>query len=162
VGVNKDLDHVLVLPEDKANGDIATGFQLEVPFECYRQMQILKPAGGWLAVLSVFNSEHVNAMQAYPRRYMVLLIDSDGEKDRIDKVTAKIPTHLRDRVFILGSLVDPEALKAEIGSYETIGRALAADCRQGTSDTWNHQLLIHNQSEVERLRAMARQILFSN
>ena len=160
MGVNKDLPHVFVLPEDKANGDIATGFQMEVPFDRYRQMQVLKPAGGWSAVLSVFNSDHVTAMENNPHRYMVLMIDFDGDENRLEKLVIKIPSNLRDRVFILGSLIDPEALKAQLGSYETIGRALASDCRDQTSRIWNHQLLLHNQNELERLRILVRGILF--
>ena len=160
MGVNKDLPHVFVLPEDKANGDVATGFQMEVPFNRYRQMQVLKPAGGWLAVLSVFNSDHVTAMENNQHRYMVLMIDFDRDKKRAEKLAAKIPDHLKDRVFILGSLIDPEALKSQLGTYETIGRALASDCRNQTTHSWDHKLLIHNKKELERLRPLVRGILF--
>jgi hypothetical protein len=38
--------------------------------------------------------------------------------------------------------------------------ALAKDCREGTDTTWWHALLQHNASELDRLRACVRPILF--
>ena len=63
---------------------------------------------------------------------MVLLVDLDAKGDRLRKVRAVIPAHLADRVFVLG--VWTEHLKG-LGSFETIGRALAKDCRDGTDVT---------------------------
>lgn len=45
MGANKSRPHILVLPEDRANLQIANGFHLEVPRERQRQMQVLPPAG---------------------------------------------------------------------------------------------------------------------
>ena len=160
MGVNRDLPHLFVLPEDKANSDIATEFHIQVPFSRYRQMQVLKPAGGWSAVLSVFNTEYVTSMENNPHRYMLLLIDFDGDENRLETLVTKIPANLRDRVFILGSLIDPEALKAELGSYKTIGSTLASECREQRLVFWNHRLLLHNKIELERLRLVVREILF--
>lgn len=57
--------------------------------------------------------------------------------------------------------VEPEALRtAGLGSYETIGRELARDCREDTDAIWRHDLLRHNASEVDRLRRHVRPILF--
>jgi hypothetical protein len=40
-------------------------------------------------------------------------------------------------VFILGALSEPEALKrADLGSYESIGLAMAKDCREETERIW--------------------------
>jgi len=50
---------------------------------------------------------------------------------------------------------------ATLGSYETIGRALAEDCREGTDTTWEHGLLRHNSGEIGRLRERVRPILFA-
>jgi hypothetical protein len=73
---------------------------------------------------------------------------------------ARIPERLADRVFILGALSEPEALKANLGSYETIGLKMARDCREETNTTWGHDLLRHNASELDRLRERVRPILF--
>lgn len=92
---------------------------------------------------------------------MVLLIDFDGRQDRLDTAKAQIPTRLTERVFILGTLTEPEGLKrAKLGSYEAIGTTLARDCREGTETTWKHHLIRHNASELDRLREHVRPILF--
>ena len=159
--VNRYLPHVLVLPEDDADRQLANGFVLE-PSLSARNIQVLPEAGGWIEVLERFKSEHIQAMNAYEYRYMVLLIDFDGDPDRLGQARAAVPGHLIDRVFILGALTEPEKLKADIGEpYEAIGLALARDCREGTDATWGHSLLRHNAIEVERLRQRVRPILFA-
>jgi hypothetical protein len=52
--------------------------------------------------------------------------------------------------------------QAGLGSYETIGRAAAEDCREETDRTWGHELLRHNANEIDRLRQYVRSILFSS
>jgi len=160
MGVNKDLPHVYVLPEDDANRQLANSFHLEVDLFRQRQMQVLSVAGGWHHVMHLFKSDHVIEMERYSKRYMVLLIDFDGREDRLDRAKAGIPEHLADRVFVLGSLNNPEALKPDLGSYDTIGKELAKDCREETTKTWGHDLLRHNASELDRLREHVRSILF--
>ena len=71
-----------------------------------------------------------------------------------------IPESLADRVFIPGVLAEPEELKMQLGSYETIGKAMADDCRDETNITWDHALLQHNAAELERLRQQIRPLLF--
>ena len=157
---NRERPHVLVLPEDDANRQLANGFHLQVDSNLQRQMQVLPVAGGWGEVLNLFESEHVAEMDRWHRRFMVLLIDFDGIEDRLQNAKARIPERLTDRVFILGVLSKPEDLKADLGSYETIGSAMAEDCREGTDTTWGHKLLEHNASEIERLREHVCPILF--
>jgi hypothetical protein len=100
-------------------------------------------------------------MNRYPARLMVLLIDFDGDKSRLDKAKAGIPNDLAERVFLLGALTKPEALRrAGLGSYEEIGLAMAEDCREGTETVWGHDLLRHNAAELERLNRSVRPILF--
>jgi hypothetical protein len=78
----------------------------------------------------------------------------------VDLAKAHIPDDVKERVFILGALTTPEELKARLGSYETIGKAAAKDCRDGTDTTWGHALLKHNANELDRLRQQVRPILF--
>jgi hypothetical protein len=157
MSVNKRLPHVLVLPEDDANRQLANGFYLELPS---RQIQVLPVVGGWMKVLESFNSDHVSYMNKFPNRLMVLLIDFDDQEDRLEKAKACIPGHLIDRVFILGVRSESEDLKADLGSYETIGGAMARDCREKTCTTWGHPLLRHNAGEIERLHERVRPVLF--
>ena len=159
MSVNKYLPHVLVLPEDDANRQLANGFHLD-QFLATRRMQVLEEAGGWQEVLSHFKTDHLLEMERYNNRFMVLLIDFDAREDRLDKVRRVIPDHLRDRVFVLGSWGEPEDLRRSLGSYESIGLAMAKDCRDNTESVWGHEILRHNSSELERLRLHVRPILF--
>jgi hypothetical protein len=157
--VNRYQPHVLVLPEDEANSELANGFLLELDPSVSTRIQVLVEVGGWAEVLRRFESDHVSEMDRYAGRYMVLLIDFDDKyPDRLNHATERVPTRLRDRVFILGVLSEPEKLK--LGSYETIGRQLARDCREDTDAIWGHELLRHNADEIGRLRRQVRQILF--
>jgi len=162
MSVNKDRPHILVLPEDDANRQLANGFLMEVPPISLRKIQVLPVAGGWIRVLDGFLSDHVKDMNHCSARFMVLLIDFDNHQERLEDAKARIPQDLLERVFILGALSEPEALKqAHLGSYETIGKALAEDCRDGTDATWAHKLLRHNAGELYRLREFVRPILFT-
>lgn len=158
--VNKHEPHVFVLPEDDANTRLANAFHKNVDWNRYRQMQVLAEAGGWRRVLDLFKSDHVLEMDRNPKRFMVLLIDFDDQPDRLDLVKADIPPGLADRVFVLGAKTEPEALKPTLGSYETIGKALADDCRNDNYSTWADNLLQHNAIELARLRQHVRPILF--
>ena len=158
---NRYDPHVLVLPEDDANRQIANGFVLDLHQSVLRRIQVLPEADGWTAVLDSFEANHIAQMNRFTERHMVLLIDLDGHEDRVNLARQRIPEHLHDRVFILGVRTEPEDLKrADLGSYETIGNAMAEDCRQETDTIWGHDLLRHNAGEIERLRQCVRPILF--
>jgi hypothetical protein len=159
MSVNKYQPHVFVLPEDDANRQLAKSF-LQEPTLLIRRIQVLPEVGGWAQVLARFESDHVIEMDRYPYRFMVLLIDCDGREDRLNNAKARIPERLGERVFILGTLTNPEGLRADLPSYETIGLGLAKDCREGTDNIWGHELLQHNASELDRLRECVRPILF--
>jgi hypothetical protein len=159
--VNKERPHILVLPEDGANSQLANGFLLGVDLNRQRQMKVLAEAGGWRHVLHIFESDHIAEMNRYTHRFMILLIDFDGQQDRLADVLPIIPDNLTDRVFVLGTLTEPEDLKREERiSYEAIGSKLAQDCREDIYTTWGHNLLQHNERELNRLRECVRSILF--
>jgi hypothetical protein len=159
--MNKERPHVLVLPEDDANRQLANGFQLDHSLDT-RRMQVLKAAGGWREVVNCFKKEHVPEMRRNANRFIVLLIDFDKRDERLAAIRAEIPNSLQERVFILGTWSEPEELRQQLGSpYEAIGLALAKDCRDNSEVTWAHPLLRHNSSELARLRQHVRSILFS-
>ena len=162
MSVNKHQPHVLVLPEDDANRQLANGFFLDRAFwNRGSSFQVLEEVGGWRNVLDRFKSDHIKNMERYPKRFMVLLIDFDDELDRLKMARAAIPPDLAERVFVLGALTEPEALRrAGLGSYEAIGLALAQDCRDETERIWGHDLFRHNAEELARLREHVRPTLF--
>lgn len=157
--MNKMVPHVLVLPEDDANRQLANGFQLNNSLDT-RRMQILEVAGGWLEVLTQFKNEHISQMERYTNRFMVLLVDFDRKEGRLQEILAGVPAHLTERVFVLGTWSEPEDLPKSLGSKEAIGLALAKDCRDNTNETWAHDQFKHNVGELERLRQQVRPILF--
>ncbi len=162
MSVNRYQPHVLVLPEDDANRQLANGFLLDLSLST-KKIQVLPEVGDWAQVLERFQSDHIPGMDRYPERYMVLLIDFDNRPDRLDHARAAIPGHLTERVFILGVLSEPEALKEDtLESYETIGLAMAEDCRAETEVIWGHDLLRHNAGELDRLRQYVRPLLFTS
>ena len=162
MSANRDRPHVIVLPEDRANRQIANGFQLYLSLSRQRQFQVLPEAGGWRRVLARFNADYASSMDSIPRRLMVLLIDFDNDVNRIETAKEQIPGPLNDRVFVLGVLTQPENLRrAGLGSFEAIGRAMARDCHEGTNAIWAHKLLQHNSDELARLSEHVRPFLFS-
>lgn len=161
MSANKFLPHLFVLPEDDANRQIANGFFLALTTgTSQRQFYVLEEAGGWNEVLERFCSICAAEMDRIPARFMVLIIDFDNHLDRLEQVRNRIPEHLRERVFLLGALDEPESLREDLGSYETICPAIARDCREGTDSVWSHGQLRHNAPEVARLRDQIRTFLF--
>jgi hypothetical protein len=159
--VNKYKPHVLVLPEDRANADMVNGFLLH-PHLNERSIQVLPYAHGWLTVLEQFKADLAPKMRQYSQRGVILLIDFDREVGRLDRVMQDIPDDLRDRVFILGVLSEPEKLKRILGkSYEEIGEDLAMNCPDNPGELWQHDLLKHNQPELGRLTSFVKSFLFS-
>ncbi len=160
--VNRYQPHLLVLPEDRANRELAKGFQRFSDL-MYRRVQVLPEANGWRKVLESFQSDHIGYMDRLQHRLMVLLIDFDGQENRLQEVKSVVPGRLNDRVFVLGAWTEPEDLRqAGLGSYESIGMDVAEDCRAETGTTLGHPRLRHNADEIERLRTHVRPFLFQS
>lgn len=140
--MNNYAPHVIVLPEDDANRQIANGFVLNLPSD--RRIQVLEVAGGWRRTLDQLRDFESKEMDRYRTRLLVLLIDFDGNPNRLDVAKRRVPPRLLDRVFIIGCLREPEDLRKRLGSFEAIGRKLADDCRQDARDHWNDDHLRHN------------------
>jgi hypothetical protein len=150
MSVNKYRPHVLILPEDDANRQLANGFELNLDTS---QIQVLPVAGGWTHVRDEFLGVHAKEMRDRPNRFFVLMIDSDKDEDRIAGIKSSVPKDVAARVFVLGVLSEPEDLKRRVlGSFEAIGRTLAEDFKQGAKGLWTHDLLKHNAAELSRLR----------
>jgi hypothetical protein len=158
MSVNKYLEHLIILPEDYANRQIANGFSLVCRT---RQMLVESEIGGWMKVVDYFLNDYIGTMRRYPRRYVVLVIDFDGNTERLVEVRGSIPADVSDRVFVFGCLQEPEDIrKAGYGSFEKIGRSLAEECLGNVNiNIWNHELLANNRSELERFKSSVCHIL---
>lgn len=157
---NKYQDHMVVLPEDDANRQLANGF-LNDPCLDHRRIQVLPVAGGWTAVVAQFLTEQAPPMRRYTLRRAVLLIDFDGRLQRRSEVQEQIPADLSERVFILGTLTEPEALMRATGKrLESLGGDMARSCCEDSGEIWKHELLRHNSKELTRLRKEVGSFLF--
>ncbi|MEH2284605.1 MAG: hypothetical protein V7K90_25330 [Nostoc sp.] len=161
MSINKHRPHILVLPEDDANRQIANGFILDLSLNS-RAIQVLPEAGGWKNVVEKFTNDYASTMRQYPHRMIALLIDFDEDKDRLSYVKHQIPDDLKNRVFVLGVLSEPESLRRDINkNFENIGEALAKDCSDNTNELWGHDLLRHNQTELDRMISSVKPFLFN-
>jgi hypothetical protein len=150
--VNKYKDHLLIVPEDDANKDLAVGFQKIV-----RQasaIHIESVAGGWSSVQERLKNL-VPSMQRFSCRRVLALVDYDEQEKRRDDVLRDVPQGLLNRVYVLGVWSEPELLQRALDhrSREVIGEDLARECLGGTLALWQHPLLVHNTRELSRLRA---------
>lgn len=161
MSVNVYKPHVIVLPEDDANRQIATGFLLD-PGVKLRTIQVLPAAGGWGNVLGSFVNDQITALRKYQGRHVVLLIDFDDQVEaRHTQFLNQFPVDVKDRVFLLGTQSEPEPLRTCCGdSLENIGKVLAAECFRNETDLWQHPLLEHNEVERARLNAKVKSFLF--
>lgn len=158
---NRYQPHIIILPEDRANEEIANGF-IEYPNVNERAIQIERPAGGWGKVIEKFTEVHVPEMRLFTKRMIVLLIDFDRSEDRFSYVESQIPQDLKERVFVLGVQSNPESLRRDIQkNFEGIGETLAKDCSDNTNQLWGHALLKHNKTELERMILSVKPFLFN-
>jgi hypothetical protein len=160
MAANKFRPHVFVIPEDDANRQMALGFEKDVRVRA-RSLQILSPAGGWLKTLEKLSADYYPILESNSNSHVLALIDSDGDDQRITSALGDIPVHLRDRVFILGTLSQPETLKRALNAtLEDIGVGVADGCFKEESELWNHEQLTHNSAELARLKSSLFGVVF--
>lgn len=161
MSVNAYRPHVFVLPEDDANRQIANGFLLD-PSLKQRNIQVLSPSGGWGNVHRELSEIHMAGLQKFKERHLVLLIDfDDNVEERKSYFLDGILPDVKERVYVLGTSSEPEPLRQMCGnSLEEIGKSLAGECYRGEATLWSHPLLAHNKTEVQRLNANVKSILF--
>lgn len=158
--MNRERPHILVLPEDRANAEIATGFSLNIRVDD-RRIKVEREAGGWGEVLNRFEETYKDDLLKNPNGILIMLIDFDSHADRIEKAKSRIPDPLKERVFVLGSWSEPEKLRKALGvNFEKIGGSLADDCYEDITKVWTHDLLKHNLPELRRLRSTTSKFIF--
>ncbi|MEH2415157.1 hypothetical protein [Nostoc sp.] len=161
MSINNERPHIFVLPEDDANRQIANGFILDLNLNS-SAIRVLPVARGWKNVVKKFTNDYASTMRQHPHRMIALLIDFDEYEDRLIYVKNQIPDDLKNRVFVLGVLSEPERLKRDINKdFEKIGEALAKDCSDNTNELWGHHLLKHNKTELDRMISSVKPFLFN-
>lgn len=149
----------MVIPEDDATRQLVVGFEGQLA-DAGRKFQVLPPSGGWSKVREACKA-HEAKLRSYPKRKLVLIVDFDESEKRLKAMLEAVPEDLRSRVFVLGVWSEPEKLRASMKlPLEQVGELLAQDCEEQSSTNWDHSLLTHNASELERLKVAVRPILF--
>lgn len=159
MSANKHKPHVLVIPEDRADEQIANGFLLH---DRVRNLTVERPAGGWPCVLDRFTMESIPYLRKYDNGFVILLVDFDNKyEERRKRFAEAVPPDLKNRVFVVGAKENPEALKKVLSkSFEDIGKTLAEDCHKGVDGTWSHDHMTHNAPDRQGLIQSVRSILF--
>jgi hypothetical protein len=75
MSINKYQPHILVLPEDRANSEMATGFLLNSKLN-ERSIQVLPFVRGWKTVVEKFTDDFAPTMRQYSGRTVVLLMEA--------------------------------------------------------------------------------------
>lgn len=167
MNINKYKDHLVIMPEDRAEEEIANGASNSLNID-NRVVHIDKPARGWLKVVKRYKDQVVQEMLKNEFLHVILLIDFDCDSTKGDtpekrffQVLKEIPDNLKDRTFVLGTLDEPEDLKTKLSmSLEKIGETLAEDCPDKRNQLWNDDMLKHNTPELERLIKTVKHFLF--
>ncbi|MFN0134603.1 MAG: hypothetical protein ACKVS9_00625 [Phycisphaerae bacterium] len=159
--MNKYEPHVIVLPEDDATRQLATGF-VDYPAVHAHRIRVVSPAGGWVKAVDLMCSSYMPHMRSYNSAHLVLVIDFDKDSDRYrTAIEPRVPAELRNRVFVFGPLTNVEVLKREARrKTEELGRDLASECERGESQQWSMPELQHNLPERDRALQCIRSIIF--
>lgn len=161
MSVNKYRPHVWVLPEDDANRQLVNGFLLHPELDL-TAIQVRPAAGGWHKAVVGVTADYAAELRNYPLRRLILLIDLDDQgMSRTTQIRESFPADLQDRIYLLSTRDEPEALRAAQGqSLEKLGGELAEACARGESRLWDNEHLQHNRPELTRLTAEVKPILF--
>ena len=161
MSANKYTRHLIVIPEDQAVCDIVNGFSTYLDAN-ERQFSVYDLARGWERGRDTLLQLSEGYMRKYPYSYAVLIVDFDGNAHRGSEIKNQIPEEVRDRVFVVGVLNEPEDLKDSTGmKFEELGRQIAGGCKDSSIDFWKGQeLLAHNVDEIRRLSEAVRDLFF--
>lgn len=161
MSVNKYREHVFVIPEDRANEQVANGFILQDQIDL-RRIQVLPCADGWPGVREKLVAEYVEYLRSNEKGHVVLIVDFDGQyPTRREAFCEVTPDDVADRVFVIGVRDNPEATRQIFGrSFEEIGLSLAADCSTGANEVWGHEHFLHNEPDLIRLKQIVGPFLF--
>jgi hypothetical protein len=109
-----------------------------------------------------YTKNQLTFLQKYRKRHLVLLIDFDGQvEERTRLFKEAFPQDVQERVYLLGTLDEPEPLRRDRGvPLEKIGEELASACANVEVGLWAHPMLEHNKAELGRLVHNVKQFLF--
>jgi hypothetical protein len=165
MSVNRFREHVIVVPEDDADRQLALGFVLHAAVN-RTHIRLDGIADGWPNLLRRLREEYIGHLRRFPGGHVVLLMDFDDRIEERRRALENLVAEFDDRgqwegrVYLLGAAKDPEQLVREFGTHETrIGERLADECFREKFEWWDDELLAHNRETRERL-SVVRGTLF--
>ncbi len=160
MSANKFRPHVLIIPEDRADEQIANGF---ISHDQVARVNVMPCADGWQSVLDKFKTQYIPYLRTNQKGHVILLIDFDNVyAHRRAHFDEAVPNDLKDRVFVVGAKETPEVLKQKLGkNFEAIGFELADNCYRGIDGIWTNDDLKHNDPDRIKLVQAVKSILFS-
>lgn len=158
MSVNRERLHLIIVPEDDACRQLVNGFFLVAD---HGQVRVSTVAGGWRRAVDVLLDTYVPYLERNDNGHVLIVVDFDDDSGRGNAILEKVPTTVRDRVFVLGCLREAEDLKrANLGNYESIGKTLADECKDSRREVWVHELLAHNEPHTAILSQALQATLF--
>jgi hypothetical protein len=165
MSVNRYRTHVIVIPEDDADRQLAVGFLQHATIDA-RAIQVMPLANGWARLLDKLRDRHIDDLRRFPNAHVVLLMDFDDHiserRQALENVLADFDDRgqWESRVYLLGSATDPEQLARQFRLTKAkIGEQLAEECDREEFILWENELLAHNRETRERL-ALVKGTLF--
>lgn len=160
--INRHKPHIYFLPEDAPYSQIVNGFRVEIE-KLANASQTMPPADGCRKVIDKYEKDYKSRLEKFPRCYVILLVDFDEQIERLAELSKAIED-FRERTFYLGIWSEPEQLKTALRhiSYGELGSRLAKECLSGNYELWNHELLKHNSTELERMANILKPVFFNN
>lgn len=154
---NKYIKHLDILCEDIINKEVVQGIIEVLDYSSQNRIQFLDIAGGWRKCFSRLEHSIADELNLYEGKHLLIIMDFDnditGRRKQLKDILDKNPT-LENRVFLIGSSLEPEILKANLnltGHNDDVGRQLLDDCIN-SNKLWGSKYLSHNLSELTRLK----------
>jgi len=150
--------NLLVLCEDDAYLAFFHGFRkhFSINSGIIKELPI---AGGWEKGVDKLKDPKSTArmmLKKYTTSYILLLIDSDMQVNRIDEImNSSDLACIKDRLFILSAIEEAEPLNKKLGGglKEAAGGRLAESCHAQDCKLWKDTLdLHHNLPQIQRIR----------
>jgi hypothetical protein len=122
MSTNDYLPHIHIIPEDRADEEIANGFVQSLSLY-NRSVQVLGPRNGWKKVRDCLNDDQFTKLRSGRgrRRILILLIDFDEDPSRLQDFKQRIPSDLLDRL-----VMPPSSFQGTYRSVSAAGCSLTA------------------------------------
>ncbi len=158
MSVNLFKPHLVILPEDEKNRDIALAVQRHLPRAFANQIKIENPLRGWLKTLDAIDLVY---QPNKDEQYIVAVIDFDDNLEERHQMIAKRfeeNGYNKGHVFVIGAKSEAENVwQMPILQDKTL-RLENEDYLKFTDRFWTSDQLVHNRATLEALCQMVHKV----